>query len=383
MKTPLRPACLSLIVGLAALRAPAQDTAGTPAKAEIPTEAQLRELGHLLYRTSNINVVNGLNLSREQAVALRDMAKDVEETYAKNPAPRASYDNAPELKEVRDGLAGLAETLSRDEPVTAELRAKILKLRTVESKSIRAGLVLPPRRGVVYGQCARCHVSPDEDSAPADDDSDKSGLKSMSAGAQAEAGYAHMWGAFDRAMTQKLTSLGPRVDDLLTETQKEVFTSFSCCLIPPKGMSDPVRVGQAGSADWEVEMLKKVRKTSESSWPASKKRLIGLLTQAELVKNPGLTDEDKQKLSDRVGGVMDKAREMSDADFELSKDELCAELHGKKAQEQRTEVKRFQQAFFLLQPGSSKAYDDLIQRIDNPAKVERPATAPDGVKPGT
>jgi len=42
---------------------------------EVPWDEQNRAMGYLILHLSNINVVNGLNLSREQAVALRDAAR--------------------------------------------------------------------------------------------------------------------------------------------------------------------------------------------------------------------------------------------------------------------------------------------------------------------
>ncbi len=52
-------------------------------------ERELREMGYAFLHLSNINVINGLNLSREQADKLRRLAKQVERAGEKPPSLRA------------------------------------------------------------------------------------------------------------------------------------------------------------------------------------------------------------------------------------------------------------------------------------------------------
>ena len=73
----------------------------------------------------------------------------------------------------------------------------------------------------------------------------------------------------------------------------------------------------------------------------------------EDAKRPGITEADKERVRARMQRVMDEARGLSDVDFELSREELAAELSGgTKAQDHR--IKR---AYFLLSPGSVEIYD--------------------------
>ena len=52
---------------------------------EASWEEQARAMGYLILHLSSVNAINGLNLSRDQAVRLRGMARDVEASGAKVP----------------------------------------------------------------------------------------------------------------------------------------------------------------------------------------------------------------------------------------------------------------------------------------------------------
>ncbi|MDQ7780530.1 MAG: hypothetical protein RDV41_12615 [Planctomycetota bacterium] len=370
--------CITLAALLSVCVVVAQEPKGEPpAGVKAPTEAQLREWGYLLYRASNINVINGLNLSREQAVALKEMALEIEEMAGE--MPKASYEGATELATISDCFNELVETLPQNGDISDELRDKVLKMRTLESASIRAGLVLPPRKSCEYASCERCHVTSSGDAVGGGEGAE---FDAIGPAVKAEMALAHLFALYDNKTMRKLSQSGKRIDALLTDSQKSIFSTFSCCLIPPKGLSDPVLVGQASSADWEVDVLNKMRTVPESGYPAARKMLIATLLKYATVKNPGLTEAEKRTMSDDVGRALDKARELSDADFQLSKEELCAALHGAKPQELSGEKKMFSQAFFLLIPGSAKMYDEVIRRIDDPSTVERPGTTPgDAEKP--
>lgn len=322
-------------------------------------EDQLREMVHLLYRTSGANVVNGLNLTREQTVQLRDLARELEEAGASAPDPRGEF--REDLGRVRETYRELYGVLSRGEEVTDELRARVVSARGAESKAIAESLSWNP--GAEKNSCARCHQEPGSSSR-----------KPIPASAKQEQAYAHIAGGFDRQGLTALARLSKTVDGLLTDAQKAVLSEFSCCLVPPKGMSDPVRVGQADVSDLAIEALEKARSASEEGWPALKRRLLDGAERIEFLKRPDLSAADKAELRERVGATYEKARGMSAMDFELEKANLARELKGPGPAQAPEDKRPFMAAFFLLTPGSVETYDRLLERMDRPAAPKTDGT---------
>lgn len=325
-------------------------------------EDQLREMGWLLYRTSGANVINGLNLTREQAVQLRNMARELEAAGARAPHPRGEF--REDLAHVRETYRELYNVLARGEEVSDALRERVLMAREAESKAIAESLSWNAEAR--KNSCARCHAEPGS-----------SIRKPIPATARQEQAYAHITACFQWQGLIALARLSKRVDALLTEEQKVVLSEFSCCLIPPKGMSDPVRVGQADVSDLAIEALEKARSASEQSWPALKRRLLDGAERIEFLKRPDLSEADKAALRERVGATYEKARAMSDMEFEIEKANLARELKGPGPAQTPADKRPFVAAFFLLNPGSVETYDRLIERMDRSATAPRTSGTPD------
>ncbi len=323
---------------------------------QAPWEDQLREMGHLLYRTSGANVVNGLNLTREQAVQLREFAVELGRAGASAPDPQGEF--TKDLALVRETYRELYQVLSRGEEVSDDLRARVVSARAAESKAIAESLTWNP--DAPKNSCARCHTEPGTSQSH----------RTVPASAKQEQAYAHIAGGFDQRGLVTLAALSKKVDGILTDAQKAVLSEFSCCLVPPKGMSDPVRVGQADVSDLAIEALEKARSASEKDWPTLKRRLLDGAERIEFLKRPDLSAADRAALRERVGAVYEKARTMSEMDFELGKADLARELKGPAPQQAPEDKRPFMAAFFLLTPGSVETYDRLLERMD------RPATAP-------
>jgi hypothetical protein len=334
---------------------------GEPAKKEAPWRDQLVEMGVQLYQNSTVNVVNGLNLTREQAVKLRDLAKKAESRGIRRPVPAGAL--SPDLKKVADAFGEARILLRGGKEVPAEVERKIFKARELESRILRRGLRWNPRKR----SCARCHGSPGED-----EPARKWNWGTLPPHVKKAMAEDHI-GIFGKRGSVTLYFLGREVDTILTENQKSVVSNFSCCLLPPKGMADPVRVGQAETAAWQVEMLEKARKCPKALWAFAKRRTLAKMEELARVKDPGLTGLQAAAMKKRVGDVLEKARSLSEFDFQLQKEPLCLELGlGPPENEAAPEsVRCFMRAFFLLFPGAVKTYDALIRRYD-----ERPELAP-------
>ncbi|MCU0722486.1 MAG: hypothetical protein MUC63_02525 [Planctomycetes bacterium] len=351
---------LPLVAALAALAAPA--AAQEPGAAEAPWFDQLGELAYQLYLNSNVNVVNGLNLTRDQAARLRALAEKAEAKGIRRPEVRGAL--AADLQSVKDAFVEARRVLMEGREVGADLELKVAKARALESAVLRKGLRFEPGRD----SCSRCHAEPSEKGpfAPWAFAEIPDLVRKMMAD-------DHIGIGLQKRDLVTLYLLGQEVDEVLTENQKAVVADFSCCLLPPKNMGDPVRVGQAAVAGWQEEMLEKARKVGPALWPLARRTTLDKVLQGERLKNPGLTDAQAEEIRARVGEVLDRARGLKEMEFALGKAKLCEEMRLGPARsvEGPEALRRFHRAFFLLLPGSKDAYDALIKRLD-----EAPAAKP-------
>jgi hypothetical protein len=337
-------------------------------------DEHLFELGYRLYANSTINVIYGVNLTKEQAVKLRELAKEVEKKGIKKPEAEGKF--FPEVQKVRETFMEIQKTFFEKKEVTKELEKKLVEARTLESKILRAGLTAPVF-GRKFGSCARCHAEPITKNKKITYDTKAKKWKAMGKKAKSywvkkEMGYAHLGAILGTKEGFKFMKdgMGKKVAGILTDNQKEVVGSFSCCLVPPKSLSDPVRVGQADVAEWQVKMLEDVRKCSDALWPLAKKRTLDKLEAGAVIADPGMTEEKKREERKRVGDILDKARSLSDVEFKMEKEELAAQIKAS-AQETPEELRDFNSAFFLLMPGSVEVYDKLIEHLNAEKALEK------------
>ena len=338
----------------------------------VPWDAQLCELGYRLYRNSSINVIYGVNLNREQAVRLRELSKEVEFKGIKKPGITGPF--AFEVEQVRKIFMQIEKILLQRKEITEELTNRLIKARTIESKFLRTGLTTPIDVEK-YASCRRCHAKPEISNGRISYNTNAQGWKTMGKKAKSRAVKKEM-AISHLAMILRgregfalIKEMGKKVAYILTDNQKEVVGKFSCCLVPPKSLSDPVRVGQADVADWQIEMLEKVHKCPDAYWTKAKNRTLDRIEKATLVKDPGMTEIKLQKERERIGKIFDKARSLSDVDFEMEKENLASQINLT-APETPERLRDFNSAFFLLLPGSAEVYDRLIEYIDSQKSLE-------------
>ena len=308
---------------------------------------------------SLINVVNGLNFSREQTVQLRALAEQVEKAAPKPPS--MSKPVSPAMEAVRKTYAELSEHLLTGQPVPSELERRVVQARATQAHQVRATLRAKPLgRG---GECQDCHVAPSAGALA-------KGAEPMPFTSETKslADFGHFLGDYGRTGLPVLKKLAPQVNGILTEPQKCVFNDFACCLIPPSDLRDPMRAGQADSTEKELEILRKARLVPAARWPMARERiLIGVGAVTEMHK-PGATTQVKSEVCEQVGQMLDKARQLSDSEFELEKADLARQT--KRAIQPPAADSPEKAAYFLLFPGAPKVYDRYLERL---AKAEAPS----------
>jgi len=358
------PVLLVLAAGPAGAEGPAPAQAAAPSAAPVSWDEQNRAMGYLILHLSNINVVNGLSLSREQAVALRDLARQVQ---AASPAlPDLTGPYRPDLVEVRDAYMEVRRRLLAGEEIDEALRQRVARARTTESAVVRLSITPPD---AARAGCARCHQAPEApDVRTLGADAYRGRVEQVARDpADRRAVFlAHSEGLLGKRGLVTVALLADKVDGILTDAQKAGLAAFSCCLLPPKDMSDPSRIGQAESGEQTVESLRQAREIPDALWPAVRRMILERAEALTVAVAPGADEDRKQAVRDRVGDVYDRARAAGDVDFELDKHALAAELSAlAKSEPAETDPqRRFMAAYFLTVPGAVEAYDRLIERLD-------------------
>jgi len=328
--------------------------------AQAKWEDQMREMGYLIMQISTINAVNSMGLTTGQARQLRAMVKQVEAAGARVPRPRGTRD--PRLEQVRSTYGELRAVLLKQQPVSGELEARVVKARTLESQVIRESMQIPPAPSERGNACTSCHAAPRK-ASPAESAAADTRLRTLRS-QKRKTFMAHAIGLYGVQGLRQVGLRAPQIDRLLNASQREIIQKFACCLIPPQELSNPVRAGQADVSERAMKLIRTVRNTDDKAWPWVKGILLKRLGANQKAKTPGINSQDQQKFEQHLEGLFAKVRGMPDVDFEVEKEDLCRQLKGDSLEEderpQRTKV--FMAAYFLLVPGMGEVYSDVIRR---------------------
>ncbi|HUT32219.1 MAG TPA: hypothetical protein VNE39_01955 [Planctomycetota bacterium] len=336
MARALLSGCLTLAVAASSLAA------------QVNWDASLREMGYLFLHISNINVVNGLNLTKEQAARLMALARQMEAVAPEPPSLRAAM--PPELDGVRTAWLELRPLLLKGEPIPKELEDRVTLSRATESKAIRSTLRSVP--AAINTDCVSCHMAPA--SAQGQPMSPGPGTKRLM-------DLAHMEGIYGKRGLWKLLQLSPQVEEVLTEPQRAILGGFACCLVPPQSLSDPVRAGQAEAPEKALDLLRRVRACSDAFWPMMREGILGHVDFFTAAVSPGADAARKAVARDAVAKALDRARKCSDVEFEMEKDALSKAV--KQAIVPAPGEGPHKATFFLLIPGASRVYASYLKRL--------------------
>lgn len=125
---------------------------------------------------------------------------------------------------------------------------------------------------------------------------------------------------------QRLRELDRKLREVLTAAQKRVIRDFNPCLIPPKDLKDPVRVGQAGGPHAEIAMhLEHLRNLPSKAYASIIDPILErLLDEWQPVLH--FTEKERAAEKARLQAVVNRARALSAEEFELEKEELAGEV---------------------------------------------------------
>jgi hypothetical protein len=319
-------------------------------------EPQLREMGYLFLHLSNINVINGLNLTREQAQKLRSLASEVE--AAASPAPTLAAPLSPELEAVRKTWLEARGLLLDGKPVPPDLEARVNQARAAESAVIRK--TIRPAPLALDTRCVSCHTAPDTNSGPP-----------MARTPQVDrlVGRAHAEGLYGTGGLVRMALASAQVKSILTEGQQAILGSFSCCLVPPHDLSDPVRAGQAEGDEKALDLMRKIRQCPDGFWPVLRGGILAGVDRITDAVSPGATAARKLTTREEIAKLVDRVRSLKDVEFEMEKAELSKSVKTILVPGQGGDAP-FKASYFLFIPGSSAVYARYLDRLAKSARAD-------------
>lgn len=345
-----------------------------PLHAESPAELrswekQLHELNYLIMKTTAVNVIFGLNLSREQALRLRELSRKVDAAGA--PVPDMSGGHQRDLVEIRDSFRRLYRTLLAREKISPTIKKRILKLRLREVEIIRKSVLGSRSFGYRGEGCLSCHAPPKYFPLGK---VDLQKVARMSPQERQAMDRAHVRGMFGKRGTEALWFLRNDVDRLLTGPQKYLMRQVNCTLLPPDYLAHPTRVGQAIlSGEW-YGFFREVRAVPDSRWKTYRQLFIKYPFR-DLVQaiSPGIATSRRKEIVSRLARIVEHARKLDDIDYELEKKNIVAELQREidgvadagRNITGRQDLMIFRNAMFLLFTHNFEIYDVLIKKIDS------------------
>ncbi|MBI3098742.1 MAG: hypothetical protein HYY93_10960 [Planctomycetes bacterium] len=114
--------------------------------------------------------------------------------------------------------------------------------------------------------------------------------------------------------------------DLLFESQRQVLLDYKPCLIPPKNLKDPVRVGQAHDNGLVVKSLTKLREIPAEKWERNRGEIVEQTLSRIEEHNGRFPDGERGTKLAKMTDLLERARALSAVDFELQKNDFAKEF---------------------------------------------------------
>jgi len=181
-----------------------------------------------------------------------------------------------------------------------------------------------------------------------------------------------------------VASIERELTNVLLEAQVEVINTFNPCLIPPKDLKDPVRAGQAQDSQQGLDMLRRIRRIPSEVFEEKKSKIVERHLETVQKHAGKLTDEEKKQEKERFLKAMEKARAMSDKEFELNGPDLAREFIAEskktigKDKQMREELEKMHQdrrggpgrvGRYLLNPKIVPILEKRLELLKNPRKL--------------
>jgi len=112
------------------------------------------------------------------------------------------------------------------------------------------------------------------------------------------------------------------VEQVLNPGQRQVLADYKPCLIPPKNLRDPVRIGQASDHSALERWLERGRRLPPDRWADHIERFL----KTEEEHNGPLSASERRKRKALLRQTLRQAARMSDVEFALQSDQLAERI---------------------------------------------------------
>lgn len=159
-----------------------------------------------------------------------------------------------------------------------------------------------------------------------------------------------------KAYLGRLQALEKKLCGVLTKAQLCVIDPYQPCLIPPKDLKDPVRVGQASTETADIEdQLESLRSMPDRAWKPVGEALFTIwIGFMESVLGP-LGEKELPRLL----RIAERAREMTDDEFALEKESLARQVI-RPVLEHQDKTNELTQHFYKITGGLGKTGKILL-----------------------
>lgn len=125
----------------------------------------------------------------------------------------------------------------------------------------------------------------------------------------------------------RISQMEEEVDGILTEAQACIVDDFKPCLIPPKDLRNPVRVGQANDTPGALgKVADLIWAAPDGLWKARGSRLLEALAGKLEEESGAMSGAMKADVRRRIGEIAARIRKTSDVDYAVKRGDLAKEF---------------------------------------------------------
>jgi hypothetical protein len=233
------------------------------ARPPYPRSEAVEKIHELRRDISTINLLNGLNLSGKQVKQVLSLARLAEEAR-------------------QYGISRMQEILPEAEEVFPALKEEI-------EKGSPAQGCLPERARLINNRLKDLHQEVRAD------------------------------------VSERIQRIENRLRQVLTAGQIHIVEDFKPCLIPPEELGEPARAGQADPSSKIIKHLRRLRELPDWAWERRRERIVERAVR-RIAEHFRLTDEEQDAEHARLLNLFERARALSEIDFEVEKLTLADQI---------------------------------------------------------
>jgi hypothetical protein len=128
-------------------------------------------------------------------------------------------------------------------------------------------------------------------------------------------------------LSDKVSAIEEEALAVLSSSQQQIVADFKPCLVPPKDLRNPVRVGQAGAESGPLlKLTAMIHAVPADLWAKRGAGLLDKMAAKQEAEAGAMSADMKSDIRRRLAAIAEKIRALSDVDYALKSEQLAAEL---------------------------------------------------------